>query len=162
MVEFNKKFKKAWKQMVDDSANKIFVPHCEAEVQFYLGHLLLNNGVEPNEIRFEWKSDEDKRKRCDLVLEKLFGKKGKAIMHIEIKFFERKNKFAEHKCNERDYAKLINWKEVSKQKKEYVRDPVFILFIRGGSLNNETLIENLKNIKERLPKGIKFFSYPEC
>jgi hypothetical protein len=141
-------FNKAWGELKNLDKNNEISLKKEADIQFMLGHLLIKNGLEKNEIHFEW-SDGSSKSRCDIVL----GKLGNEKLFIEIEDWKRDTIKKNVEKWDKDINKLIEWTFGSK--KNTVRKPIFILFkykdvnIRPKNVGKNSLVCAVEKFKQK-------------
>lgn len=104
-MRYKHRLKKAWKHLIEEYEEGTFIPLCEADIQCFLYHTLINQGLPPLRIHAELPYDKKEKhpQRCDIVV----GRATKPQLFVEIgKFKTVRDKDAPAPTWEDDILKL--------------------------------------------------------
>lgn len=148
MTEYRRKLNRAWSSLKEkyNDGNGTFKPRNEADIQHFLYHCLIDEGIKPQKIHVEYRK---KDKRCDIVLGDL-GNEKKEKLFIEIKFSHVINRDTVSNRWKRDLKKL---KELGGDRK-----PTFVVFVikeKKECSDRKTLYKNSSNRLNELERYAK-------
>ena len=149
--------KKSWEDLVSDFGKRVFVPTSEGDIQCYLYHLCVMNGLEVKKLHAEEVlHGRDKTTFTDLVL----GTRPDTKLYVEIKWTKTRE---EPLISKRRLERI--WKDIekSKTKKSKRRRYMLILLYKekgGAPLLKSDLSKSQKSElrmtkKEMKAKGVK-------